>query len=365
MATDCTQDIVGVTNSTLIPFYDELTPEVQEAIIANTSGLFMDKLPGGVDLMTVDDVDYMNALLTFALDAKGEAAKILKDELLIAINNRYATSKTKFNGEIGRRSTSNNLNSTGDNQGQRYRMTEPIAGSIKINKVAVNLSGARTFNVYIAGNATGEYQMGEILYALPVTSSGGVWVNCDISAYPEGIILPMHVNGEAQEYYIFFKRSEAGNLFPKNNDIKCATCDHSHSTLSQYMEYHGFAAADMGNLRNVKADAYGHGLSVTALVGCENQSIICREYEKQEAVSLMMQWAALYKAGELWIEYVQKSGIVNKTNLQNREYLWGKRNHFRKEFDERITSIANTMELGETNCYTCKSDKIIKGLIRA
>lgn len=363
---DCLKDIVGVTANTQIPFYDQLDPEQQTAIAVSGSGNYMDKLTGGIDLMGVDDVDYMKAVLNLGLDARNEASRILNDELLVAINNRFHPSKSKYNGFIGRRTISATNNSTANLQGQRYRTHQPIAGLISISSIALCLNGVGSFNVYIDRCNTHDCAITTgHLYTFPVTTVANTWTNVDMSSQPGGIQLPLEVEGLAQEYYIYWNREEAGGLLPKNNDMKCGSCGGKVQSeiLLSFMNYDGVAFTDTNKLMSVRNDRMGHGISVSAVVGCDHATVICREYDKKEAVKLMMQKAAQYKAGELWIEYILKSSWVNRDGLQSKEYMWGKRNHFSSEFDKRITAIANAMELGETNCYVCKNDTMMKGTI--
>lgn len=361
----CLDNIIGVTDKTDIPFYADLATQLKTDIALSSSGLHLDRLTGGIDLYAVDDQTYMPLVLKLGLDARNQASKILGDELLLAINNRFHAAKTKYIGFIGRRTVSATLNSTGNIQGHRYRMHEPIAGNIAISAIGVNVNGTATFNVYVARCNSKDKAIEETLYTFPVTTVANTFTNVNMSSAGGSIKLPMEIDGVAQEYYIYWKRDEAGGLLPKNNDMKCGTCGSktANQALSGFMFYDGISFADTSNLNSVTIDKMGHGLSVSAVVGCDHTMVICREYEKKEAVQLMMQWAALYKAGELWIEYIIKSGYINKDNMQNREYYWGKRDHFRKQFSERITAIANAMELGETNCYVCKSDTMFKGTI--
>jgi hypothetical protein len=364
----CLDNIVGVTDKITIPFYADLEAGLKTAIATSSSGLYLDSLPGGIDLMAVDDETYMPSVLQLGVDATNNASKILNDELLLAINNRFKAAKTKYIGFIGRRTVSATSSSSGNIQGHRYRMHEPIAGNIAISAIGVNVNGAATFNVYIGRREaydTGINNRGiqEVLHTLPVTTVANTWTNATLPS--GGIKLPMEIDGVAQEYYIYWKRDEAGGLFAKNNDMKCGTCGSAkaNDAISNFMHYNGISYPNTDNVVNGSTDKLGHGLSVSAVVGCDHTMVICREYNKKEVVQLMMDRAALYKAGELWIEYIIKSGYINKENMQNREYLWGKRNHFQKEFNERITAIANAMELGETNCYVCKDDTMFKGTI--
>lgn len=363
--TDCLLNLVGVTDSESIPFYDDLDAQQQEDIALSTSGHFLDTLTGGIDLMGVDDAEYMKAVLDMGLKACKEASKVLNDELLLAINNRFHPSRTKFNGFIGRRSISATSTSSGNLQGHRYRIPFPIAGLITVSSVGVCVNGVGTFNVYIGRCDAKDPAIVETLFTFPVTTVANSWTNVDMASATNGVKLPMEIDGVPQEYFFYWNRNEAGGLLPKNNDLKCGTCSGKAQSeaLAQYMQYNGVSFSDPNNLNAVKADKMGHGLSVMAAVSCDHATVVCREYNKKDAVKLMMQKAAQYKAGELWIEYILKSAWVNRDGLQSREYMWGKRNHFRAEFEQRITAIANTMELGETNCYICKNDTMMKGTI--
>lgn len=361
---ECLKELVGVTNDTTIPFYDDLATDVQDAIAVSKSGLYMDTLPGGVDLSTIIDKQYMGLILQQGIKARDEAAKILADELVIAIATRYQSAKPKFTGQIGRKAVSATSAVSQKYTGQRYKIIEPIAGNITVNRVEVNVSGSVGFNVIISRCDKGEIGIEEVLFTLPVVSVGNTWVPCTLPDDP--IILPMQREGIAQEYFFYYDRQTAG-VNPKNNDIKCGTCTGTQNidALGDFMDYNGVSFNDPNKIHNISSNKMGNGLCVSVVVGCDNDQVICREYDKKDNVQKLMAQAERYKAGEMWIEYIFKSGYVNRMNLLNREYLWGKRDHFRVEFNKRITTIANDMMLGETACYQCKDDKVTKGLIRS
>lgn len=362
---DCLLNLTGVTESTTIPFYDQLDDAQTAAIAVSSSGLFLDTLTGGIDLMGIDDLIYQKSILDLGLKACVESSRIMNDELLLAINNRFHPAKTKYNGFIGRRSVSATLQSTPNYQGQRYRMNEPIAGLISIKSIGVNVNGVGTFNVYISRTNARDPTTEEILFTFPVTTVANVFTNVDMSSQPNGINLDMQIEGVPQEYYVYWMRDESGGLLPKNNDMRCYTCSNNQaaSALGGFMEYNGVAFSDPNHLFSVIIDKFAHGLSVAAIVSCDHTTVICREYQKKDAVRLMINKAGQYKAGELWIEYILKSAWVNRDGLQSREYMWGKRNNFKAEFDTRVTAIANEMELGETNCYVCRNDTMFRGTI--
>jgi hypothetical protein len=82
--------------------------------------------------------------------------------------------------------------------------------------------------------------------------------------------------------------------------------------------------------------------------------LFCREYSEDDAVAVVMGYATWYKAGELLIEDVLKQPDVNRYTTMAREYLWGKRNHFRKEYENRIIYLAAVIDVMASNCYVCR-----------
>lgn len=357
-------NIVGVTNNTALPYIDDVPEQLIEDCAVSNSGLYMDSLPGGIDLTMLDDAQSLEVALNLGLKAAKQASQMLYSELVVAIANRYKAGKPRFNGDIGRRTVSANLTSQARIQGHRYSVDTPIAGEIEITRIAIQLNGSNPDGkIYIGRSEYGEKAMLEVLHELPVTATVGQWASATL---PDGgIKLPMQIDGVAQDYYIYWDRNDFPGLLAKNNDIKCGTCGSNNNinALSNYMHYSGFATSSTDKLNNISTDSKGHGISVTAVVGCNTTNVICREYEKKEAVKTVMDRAALYKAGMLWIEYINQSGFLNRFTMMNREYLWGKRNHFEAEFNKRVTVILDNMTLGETGCYECGDKKIIKGTI--
>lgn len=360
----CITGIVGVTANTELPFYADLDAGLKTSIAASTSGLYIDEIPTGIDMMGVDDVEYLTSLLKMGLKAERVAEKSLIDELVLAINSRYIEAKPRFNGDIGRKMTSQTLLSNGNNQGQQWQMKHAYAGSITITRAALNITGSVSCNIYIAACNVGE-RYAEVIHTIPVTTVAGNWSNGNLASFGNQIVLPMQVEGVAREYLLFWKRDEAGGAYPKNNDLKCDTCPGAttNKALAGFMTFRGASFTSIENMVNMGNDSYAHGLSITALVQCDSNEVICREFDKNNAVKLMIQKAVQYKAAEMFAEYVMESSYVNRTNLQAREFLWGKRSHNAAEFSKRITAIADTMKLGDTPCYTCQDQRVVIGKI--
>ena len=98
-------------------------------------------------------------------------------------------------------------------------------------------------------------------------------------------------------------------------------------------------------------------------IKCETGTLICREYDGNDAIALVTAFAIQYKAGELVIENVMNSGEVNRFTMLRNEQLWGKRNHFRKEYFDRIDYLSKVIDVSSSDCFICRSDDFFLGHI--
>ena len=361
----CFNDLIGVSNKQeALPFYDTLNDDLVTAMETSASGLYMDTLTGGIDLLTLDNQDFMVQVLQAGWDAKKQAEITTRGDLSVAINNRYQAAKKAFNGNIGRTLITTTIAPTGNLQGLRFRMEEPVGGFITISRIQLAVNIAQSFNIYIA-QCNAHDQQATVIYTIPINSVANSFATAQITV-PGGLIkLPMQVEGLAQEYYIYWDRTEAGGASPKNNQLRCYCANDPLWSAMDYMNIQGMGFTDINNLFSHTADLNAHGLSILARVACDDETVFCREFEDKDVISTVMGWAELFKAGELWIEYVLKTNTVNRETMQSREYLWGKRNHFRTEYETRIQWLVSNMTLDDTNCYKCREDKMFKGKILA
>ena len=84
--------------------------------------------------------------------------------------------------------------------------------------------------------------------------------------------------------------------------------------------------------------------------------LICREYDRENAIAVTMAWAVMYKAGELLIESILNSNEINRYTMMNREALYGKRSHFRKEYETRIMYLAQVIDFSSSDCFICRDN---------
>lgn len=351
---DCLTNIIGVTPNENECVTGGLTPEQIAALKVSTSGVFLDDLAGGIHLKAVRNADATKGLYPMVMGALATAAKSLENDLVLALSRKYSKSRKNFVGQIGRMSFAQTMAAPKDWQFIRLRPVDYSDAVVTLSRITVVLSQAATFNIYLI-KVPYKASMGTIIETFPVTVQANAYQSIIVGG-SAGMALPLAENGEAVEYYITYSRSEAGGALPKDNKLACATCEITNGgpAVGDFLEVKGGQLDDLGNLQAAQVDDYGHGLILDVSIKCDSAKLFCGQYNQDEAVAITMAYAVQFKAGELLIEEVLKSPDLNRYTTMDKERLWGKRNHFRAEYDGRIVYLAEAIDITASNCYVCR-----------
>lgn len=348
----CLKEVVGVTLSDCQCIIQGVDSETLAKLRASTSKLYMDDLEGGVHLKALNHVEACKTMSQMALNVRDNAIKRVEDDLLIAINNRYKKEHKNFNGQIGRMSYAQSLAVQRNWQGIRIRPNDYSDAVIRMSKLQIILNQAVTVTVRLM-QVPLDSVMGIELFAWPVTTTANAYTDVPIGSDP--ISMPMMVKGELVEYYLLYDISEPGvPVMPKDTAVQCSTCPSGAVRFSEYISVWGVQLNNINSLNDKLTDQFSRGLILDVQISCDNETLMCREYNDEDAVALTMAYATWYKSGELLIEEVLKSPDVNRYTTMAREYLWGKRNHFRKEYESRIVYLASVIDVTASNCYVCR-----------
>ena len=106
---------------------------------------------------------------------------------------------------------------------------------------------------------------------------------------------------------------------------------------------------------------FAHGFSLDVEIKCDTGRLICREFDSQNKIAVASAWANLYKAGELLIEKILSSSEITRFTLMNREYLYGKRNNYKKEYEMRIQYLAYEIDVTRGDCFICQNRDFFVG----
>lgn len=347
----CLTDIIGITVSDCECIIAGLSTEERDALAVSTSGLYLDDLPGGVHMKALKNIDSCKTFKVMATTARNNAARQLEDDLIVALNTKYTKSKRAFMGDIGRMSYAASLATSRRYQGIRIRPWDYSDGLITVNRFNIVVNETVNFTLKLL-RVPKDTVMGEEIGSWPITATANTWFTQNLTT---PLKLPLIYNNELVEYWFYYDLQEPGTTFaPKDNKIECSTCDVASGKLGDFVNVWGVQFDDLNALNAHISDSYAHGLSLSVSIKCDNESLFCREYNDQDAIAVTMAHAVRFKAGELLIEDVIKSPDVNRYTTMAREYLWGKRNHFRAEYDARIQYLAQTVNVEDSNCYVCR-----------
>jgi len=348
----CLTEVVGVTQSDCQCVVQGLTTDDLAKLRASKSGLFMDNLPGGVHMKALQRIDACKTFMQFAIGARDNAIQTVENDLIVALNNQYKKDKPNFIGQIGRMSYATTLGVSRPWQGMQITPYTAGDGVIMLNRLFIVLNGAATVTVKIFRVIVGSV-MGEEVASYPVTTTANNYIPVDIG--PNPLKLPLLYQGNAVEYYVLYDLSGAPGVQPKDTGINCSTCNGGIQPFSNYVTVRGVQLNDTSTLNDKITDAFSHGLILDVKISCDSEALICREYDADDAVAVVMAYCVYFKAGELLIEEVLKQPDVSRYTMMAREYLWGKRNHYRAEYEQRLLYLSTAINVADSNCYVCRN----------
>ena len=348
----CLTEVVGVTQTDCQCVVQGLNTDELAKLRASKSGLFMDNLPGGVHMKALTRIDACKSFMQFAIGARENAIQTVEHDIIVSLNNQYKKDKSNFIGQIGRMSYATSLGISRPWQGMQITPHTAGDGVITLNRMFIVLNGAATVTVKILRVIVGSV-MGEEVASYPVTTTANNYIPVDIG--PNPIKFPLMYNGNAVEYYAVYDLSGAPGVQPKDTGINCSTCNGGIQPFSDFVTVRGVQFNDTNTLNDKITDAFSHGLVLDVEIRCDNEQLICREYNADDAVAVVLAYCVYFKAGELLIEEVLKQPDISRYTMMDKERLWGKRNHYRAEYEQRMLYLSTSINVTDSNCYVCRN----------
>lgn len=351
---ECLKNIIGVTDGNC-ECYDI---DSDEDLIKSTSGLFLDQLEGGITLKALTYTDNCKDLIDMMKEIRDLAIKRTSDDVRIQIADKYSKAAKPYVGFIGENTFSTNLPAS-NYFGQRWKsngFVDAIAIVKKISFIGVAPTNAADDNLILYKQVGGERIIPISIFATKIQTNNQS--NISLGSGVTELRLQMTEQGMPITY---FWTIEGLGFIPRNNKARC-NCGNKLLSLDRFMDIRGYTGSSASTL-NIATDEYAHGLIFDVELRCDDNQLICREYDENDAVSVTLAYATQFKAGELLIESVLRSPEVNRFTMMNREYLWGKRNHFKLEYENRIKYIRKVVDVSDSGCFICRNSDIIFGNI--
>lgn len=349
---ECLTDLIGITKTDCPCIINGASAEQKTAMAASKSGLYIDThIEGGLNLRTLKEVDGCRKMAEIALSARDAAVKALRDNLLEAMNTRYKASKTAYVGDVGQMSYAMTLAVTARYQTLLLRSVDYSDSTVKVNRIQLVLNAARTITLHLMKIYEGDTNGTEI-GAWPVTTTANAYSPVNFGGTP--LKLPLKENGHSVNYMFWYDTQEGGGGFqPKDNKVDC-NCGVEAKSLKSFLYVTGGQMSNINDMNTRNSDEFTHGIILSVDIRCDNDRLICLEYQDDDAIAVAISWALLLKTEVYLIEKVFESTEVTRMITQAKEYLWGKRSHYNKEYDMRITYLARTIDVSASDCYICR-----------
>jgi hypothetical protein len=362
MALECFDNIIGISETTCTC----LTAKLGTATIGSVpwykvskSGLFLDRLPGiigitGVDANTPCDAE----LASFYQTAVKDAIKLMHDDLVTGLLKKFRQVKLAYSGKACSTDYAVTEVLSSSYAGVMVRTAAMKGGSLVLNTIYAMFDStvaSHTIKVYRAlANSKNFEHIEDLIIGTQANA-----LKPNLLASPKSFPLCE----EGYDYYFIY---DTTGINPKNNTISCG-CGSGEAQLNEYARFYGITGNDLTQVTSFGQDGYAKGLAFDLSVGCDTSRVACDLFQRYQDFTIVMSHAVRFKAGEIVHELILNSDDINRFTMMNREYLWGKRNHFRSEYNDRIEWMIETADLNNYDCFTCNNNtkKVHKGGILA
>lgn len=353
---ECLQNTVGISKMDCICLTDGLTPEQIEAAKKSTSGLYLDtSLSGGIKLADVKYLDMCGEYFRLAKESIEAAERDFYDDITVSLLSKYKAIKPKFIGEIGRLQYAGFINIDAPLQYVRIEPIDGGGGILQIDTLRLNINASKAVNIKIVAVFDG-LTYGTTVYETTVNSISNRWVDVPMN---DIITLPLLINGKKMIYYVVWEKTGTENAVDNSTSCGCSGGD----GYSSFISVTGGAASDYNNLVKNEGDKFAKGLSIGAQLYCDSSGIVCDLYNTNDMFKLVAPKAILFKAGANLINNVLKSSEISRLTMMNRETMWGTRNNFIKEYENRVSYLGIEIDMPVNGCFSCSNNNMWVGNI--
>lgn len=348
---DCLKDIIGISRTECECI--DVDAEYQNS----TSGIYIDEVEGGLTPTAIEKIDCQ----TF-VEKMVQARKRAVDMFVESILAEYSTESFRkalrdFKGTIGKLSHVRDLN-TSKYAGMvlKTKWLKGAAITVKSVGLIINQESDVVVQVYKGYRDSQDLELVTEINYIPTIKN--VASKFDL---PEPLILPMHDDAEqAIDYYFVYDTELYGK--PRDNEASC-NCGGAYSVLKKYTHVGGVTHGSIESITKSKVTSKANGFYIEAEIKCYSKEVICELLKLDESNTIAH--AIAYKSQELLIEDLMSTGRINRFTQLSKEHLWGKRNHFRKEFDDRVVWLSQTYSMNTlSDCVICTDNRMTRMLIR-
>jgi hypothetical protein len=349
MPLECLDYIIGLSRSECPCITDKIDNVPVDWFKKSTSGLFLDELPGIVGIKSVEaSQQCAEELTTFYKQAIETSKTTLRDDFIIGLTQRFRQAQKTYIGKGGGQEfTANEVLAGVNYAGVHLRNDWMRGGSIKLKSIYC-MFAAPPLELKVYRMACQTFVLEELQTITPIPA---ITAN---TVHQVQLASPIELSMDGYEYFVLYN---AAGVVPKNNSVSCG-CGAIERLLLQYLRLEGVVGSDLSAFNSWQIASSAHGLAFDLEVGCDASNILCELFASDMAYQAVIANSIRFKAAELVMEKVLASENINRYTMLDREYLWGKRNNFRKEYLDRVTWMVETVDISSfTDCYVCNTNQ--------
>lgn len=368
---DCYKYAVGKSRTTCECFDDDKPSDYA----ISESGLYLDELEG-LNLIYPKNAEDCGRGNLWEMMAKAgeEGAMYWRTAVMNYIGGRTVRKRNYFSGVIGDDRTNNTKTTLTKNfAGWTWKASTVRGGFQRIKRFGVFFESATPIDLILYDNES-DTPIG----TWNVTPTAGK-VNWFTLPTPVTLSLVREVPRPKQFWLVY---ATAGVSRPIHHRITCACgelnklnqwCDNpSFANLSTPQARYNWlewvtVTGTTGDLITKRDDNWTHqnlayGLMIDCEFICNTNDILCKDildFDNDE-IAMVQAYGLRYAQGEKLTDMILSSTKLNRFTMLEREAMYGKRNHFKKEMDTRAQYVAAKLTEPQrinliNDCFTCKN----------
>lgn len=293
--------------------------------------------------------------------ARENATLQFKADLLSCINDSYQSKRPNYSGVIGQTTFNSTLNITDNMAGVKYIFPTIVGGKMIVKRIGVMVNASTNVTVKVFNNDENS-TTAIAQYTIAAAANSATFAT---------LVTPLELplwskNGVQLEYYFVY--SLTGAFLPKNNKPDCG-CGGNKTAINwkQWINAYGIKGNSANAFSTFTSTTELNGLVVDAEFKCDMSRLICSDEYPMDFTSgrdLQIAYAIRFKAGALAIDNALSLGEINRFTMLDREALYGKRNHYRKQYEDLIPYLCNVTQNLNNDCLMCRpNSNFVKGKI--
>ena len=294
----------------------------------------------GIDLQLLKSAIGCGETLQKAFEKSySSAINFFESDLQVYISESHRQKYSPYVGRIGERKFDRPIG-TSTLSGLKLETNNIDSASIVIKNISLffDAVGTISLQVYKNNEALGDPYEIEVVDGVKEFT------------LPDALNLPISEFGVKNDYYFLYT---SDGPQPQNNKSSCS-CNGIESIRGKFLKPKGVSGTAYHDLK--QDSTYAFGLSINATISCSIDSMLC-DFMVDSTFNRRAGIALWYKVGVLMIEKVFSSREINYDTMSDREYLYGRKRKFEKEYKNLLVWLSENTTIKNSNCFICNNNK--------